>query len=337
MQSETVKGKLRKTELRQIVERFKGAKVMVWGDIFIDHYIWGRVDRISPEAPVVVVNVKNEERRLGGAGNVARNLVALGAEVSFCGVVGKDEPGRELREMLNNEGVDTKGLVSDVERSTIVKSRVIAHSQQVVRVDYEKLSPLSPAVAAELSSSCREIYASTQGAVISDYGKGSVTADLLSDFGKLYDSSHPVLVDPKPSNFKNYGPCTVIKPNRAEASQCAAVEISGRESAKQAASALLKLWPAEMVLITLGEGGMLLAPQSGESIEVDTVAREVFDVSGAGDTVSAVFLLSLVAGATPLQACVLSNLAAGIVVAEVGTVAVQKNEMLEKIEEEEWQ
>lgn len=323
-----------RSELESIIDRFRGAPILVYGDVLVDHYIWGTVDRVSPEAPVVVVSVKREDRRLGGAGNVARNIAALGGRPVLAAVVGADEAGRQLGSLLNEIGVDSSGLVVDESRPTIVKSRVIAHSQQVVRIDYEKIQPLPDSVIGTLRDAVARLGAGVAGVTVSDYGKGTVGSTVLQ--GLLNQSTRiPVLVDPKAPHFALYRGATVVKPNRSEAAEASGMAVTDRASAIIAARRLLTDWCCAMVLITLGEEGMVLVTASDSAVpavEVDTVAQEVFDVSGAGDTVSAVFTLALAVGASPASAAVLANCAAGIVVGEVGTVAVSADALREQLD-----
>ena len=322
--------------LKEIVERFSGIPVVVVGDLIVDHYIWGKVNRISPEAPVVVVQVTKEDRRLGGAGNVARNLATLGADVSVCGVVGDDESGRALIGMFDDINIDSSGVLVDRSRPTTMKTRVIAHNQQVVRVDREITAPLADSYAEGVAAALQSKFSSTRGVIISDYAKGTVCTQLFDRIEQGYERGVlgadriPVLVDPKSANFSRYRRSTIIKPNRAEAEEASGIPIPDRAAAVAAGKLLLERWSSEMVLITLGENGMVLVSRDPAEpvVEVDTVARHVFDVSGAGDTVSAVFLLALSAGATRAQAAALANSAAGIVVGEVGTVAVTKDQLL---------
>lgn len=328
------------SDLLGVIDRFAGTPMLVIGDLIVDHYIWGKVDRISPEAPVVVVRSTEENKRPGGAGNVANNLMKLGAAVSICGVVGDDNNGRSLVAMLKEEGIDTSGVLIDRSRQTTVKTRVIAHAQQVVRVDREDTNPLeSPyreGIAGVLGTRMHDV----KGIIISDYAKGTITAELFERVKKGYDegllglSRVPVVVDPKAPNFSMYSPSSVIKPNRGEAEAASGISISNQKDAVRAGKKLLDEWGCELVLITLGEDGMVLVSRDdgAEAVTIDTVAREVYDVSGAGDTVSAVFALCLASGATPAQAAELSNVAAGIVVAEVGTVAVSADELRRELQ-----
>lgn len=322
-------------ELLTIIDRFVGAEILVVGDILVDHYIWGTVKRVSPEAPVVVVNVTREDRRLGGAGNVARNISSLGGVPTVCGTVGDDEAGRSVHGLLAEIGASDRGIVIDFARPTIVKTRVIAHSQQVVRIDREVVRPLDRYVAEKV---CEGVVAGLEfakGVIVSDYGKGTIGEKVLAPL-KEKGAQLPVVVDPKSPNFGLYKGATVVKPNRSEASQACGFPIADRSSAIQAGQLLLRDWDCEMVMITLGEEGMVLVgdPEKGEPpIEVDTVAQEVFDVSGAGDTVSAVFTLALAVGGTPRQAAVLANCAAGVVVGEVGTAAINAEQLKERLQE----
>lgn len=327
-------------DLISVIDRFAGARILVYGDLILDHYIWGKVNRISPEAPVVVVEVTEESKRPGGAGNVANNLAALGAKPVICGVVGDDDYGKSLLTLLDYMQADIDGVMVDRSRPTTVKTRVIASAQQVVRVDREIAAPLSPTYSEGLAASFEAKLETCQGVIISDYAKGTIGKYLfdrienLHQAGKIGWGSKPLLVDPKAPNYPLYKCATIIKPNRKEAEEAIGGKIVDRPSAVVACEKLLNLWDSDMILITLGEHGMVLASKlSGQEheVEIGTVARDVFDVSGAGDTVSAVFSLALSVGATPRQAAQLANHAAGIVVGEVGTVAVSAAELRQAV------
>lgn len=331
--------KNRKDQLIALADRFRETEVLVVGDLMVDRYIWGKVERISQEAPVLVVEQTDESKRPGGAGNVARNLISLGAKVSVCSVVGDDDSGRLLLRMLEELGADTSGVLIDRSRPTTEKTRVIAHSQQVVRIDHETRDLISPAYQEGLAAHMRSRLERSHGVIISDYAKGTVCPTLFACIedgyqrGILGVGKVPVLVDPKAPNFSLYTRATVLKPNRSEAQAASGCMIRSRADAAKAGKLLLSKWHTEMVLITLGEMGMVLVASDGgqDVVEVDTVAREVFDVSGAGDTASAAFLLSLAAGGSPEQAAMLANYAAGIVVAEVGTATVSAAELCQAI------
>ena len=329
------------SELLRIVERFNGTPVVVLGDLIVDHYIWGKVERISPEAPVVVVQVREENHRPGGAANVANNLVALGANVSMLGAVGDDESGKTLVRMLEKLGMNTEGVLVDPSRPTTLKTRVIAHAQQIVRVDREDTRPLDAKFQEAFGSRLQSALAHTRGVILSDYAKGAVGAHVFGRIKLAYEEgvlgygTIPVLVDPKAPNFTLYSRSTIVKPNRKEAEEASGMHIRTRADAIVAGRALLDAWNTEMVLITLGEMGMVLVSKvkgADEDVEIDTVARDVFDVSGAGDTVSAVFLLALSVKATPRQAAMLANYAAGIVVGEIGTATVNTTELQNAIQ-----
>lgn len=334
------KTEIEPAELLRVIDRFAGTKVLVVGDLVVDHYIWGKVERISQEAPVVIVQQTAESKRPGGAGNVVHNLTALGANVSVCGVVGDDESGRTLVNMFQDLGVDTEGVLIDRSRVTSVKTRVIARAQQVVRVDHETTEIINPTYQESIATYVQLQLEKTQGVIVSDYGKGTICKPLFDRIEKSYAqgllglNGTPLLVDPKERNFSLYSGATIIKPNRQEAQKASGITIKDCNDAVTAGSELLKRWNCEMVLVTLGELGMTLVSESDSQLshfDVDTVAREVYDVSGAGDTVAAVFLLALAAKATPSQAAVLANYAAGIVVGEVGTVAIELEQLREAL------
>ena len=320
-----------------LISKFRDTRVLVLGDLILDHYIWGQVNRISPEAPVVVVEVTEESKRLGGAGNVVSNLRSLGAEVAVCGVVGDDQAGQDLLSLFKQSDVNTDGVIVDKSRPTTIKTRVIARHQQVVRVDKETKAPLENEYYDQLNTKFVNQLGSVNGVIVSDYAKGVVSSRLFDQIrkssadGVFGIEKCPILIDPKDPNFGLYSSVTVIKPNRKEAQEASGVKITNRSSAIEAGRKLLNRWNTDIVLITLGEDGMVLVGKDDKNIptvEIDTVAREVFDVSGAGDTVAAVMGLGLAVGATPSESAELANYAAGIVVGEVGTVSVSSDELL---------
>ncbi len=325
-----------KQRLLTILDQCEGIPVLVIGDLIMDHYIWGRVERISPEAPVVVVQVTEENRRPGGAGNVANNLTGLGAKAQVCGIVGDDDVGREMCSVLTGFGALTDGILLDSNRPTTMKTRVIAHAQQVVRVDRETAAPLCAELQSQLASRVTAGLLEARAVIVSDYAKGAVSAAIFSALREHRRRDVPVVVDPKAPHFGIYSDTTVIKPNRKEAESASGQVISSRADAIRAGRILLERWDCQTVMITLGENGMVLVSRDtdpAEAIEIETVARHVYDVSGAGDTVSAVFALALAAGASLREAAELANYAAGVVVAEVGTVAITKAKLVEAIEE----
>lgn len=330
--------KVTKSELLAALEAILNVPILVVGDLILDRYIWGRVDRISPEAPVPIVEVKNVEDRLGGAGNVVRNLCNLGAKVTVCGFVGDDDEGAAVLKLLKDSAVGKDGVIIDREHPTSLKTRVIAHPQQIVRIDREDRSPRSKPFQQAFGSLIEAHLSDGKAVIVSDYAKGAISEPIMSRFakarkeGRVGLSSVPLIVDPHPSNFSLYKHITFAKPNRKEAELAAGLKITDHASALKAAHALMQMWDAELMMITLGEGGLVITEQGKPGgLCLETRAREVFDVSGAGDTVTAVFTAAIAAGARLDVAGFLSNMAAGIVVSEVGTVAIERDQLKEEI------
>jgi D-beta-D-heptose 7-phosphate kinase/D-beta-D-heptose 1-phosphate adenosyltransferase len=299
----------------------------------LDEYIWGKASRISPEAPVPVVEVERESIRLGGAGNVVSNLVSLGASPFPIGVIGQDEASERLVAEIKKLGVAATGLVRDPSRPTTMKSRIIAHHQQVVRADRESRRPVSDEMAREILATLQRQLDEADGIVISDYDKGTVTPFVLKH---VLDASRgkgvPVFLDPKIRNFKHYTPVTLLKPNQREAEQVTGIEIVDDMSLVAAGQKIIRMIRCEHVLITRGEHGMALFSSDGGISHIPTVAQDVYDVTGAGDTVMAVLSLAFTSSATPLESAALANYAASIVVAKVGTATVSREEILAAIE-----
>jgi rfaE bifunctional protein kinase chain/domain len=320
---------VKKEQLLATLDKIVNTPILVVGDLILDRYVWGKVDRISPEAPVPVVEVVRTEDRLGGAGNVVRNLATIGAKPTVCGLIGEDEDGQRLRDLFSEIGADQSGLVVDTSRPTILKTRVIAHTQQIVRIDREKKGAESPEATKRMISALEGSLDKNRAVVLSDYGKGAVSLPVLdllhraSTDHRLELHGRPLFVDPHPKNYGNYHAMSVAKPNRKEAEIASGKSISSVADAFAAADILMKRWNSEMMVVTLGEDGMIVK-QAGEEkgVHLETMAQEVFDVSGAGDTVTALFCAALAVGSSPTTAGVLANIAAGIVVSEVGTVAV---------------
>jgi len=330
---------IKKEQLLSTLDKIAGAPILVVGDLILDRYIWGKVDRISPEAPVPVVEVVKMEDRLGGAGNVVRNLAKIGAKSTVCGLIGDDDDGRELMALFKEIGANVDGVVVDNTRPTTVKTRVIAATQQIVRIDREKRTGESPEVSKRMAKAIDRSIEGSRAVILSDYGKGSVCPDVLdalqraSADHRLELAGRPLFVDPHPRNYNNYRSMSVAKPNRKEAEIASGHPIRSVEDAYVAADILMRKWNSEMMVITLSEDGMIVK-QSGEprGVHLETMAQEVFDVSGAGDTVTALFCSALAVGASPTTAGVLANIAAGIVVSEVGTVAVGLERLRSEIE-----
>jgi D-beta-D-heptose 7-phosphate kinase/D-beta-D-heptose 1-phosphate adenosyltransferase len=316
--------------LSEGIDKFSSCRILVVGDVIIDEFLWGRVERISPEAPVPVVQVEEESLVLGGAGNVVNNIISLGGQALLCGVIGNDAMGRELVHMLQEMNSPSHGLVVEDRRPTTIKTRVVAHSQQVVRVDREESEPVTEASIERIITTVKEQTGSIDAIVVSDYGKGVVTRSLMDGLRSLGQEGQPILaVDPTVRNLALYKDVTLITPNNYEAQQMSGIQIEDDQSLRRAGAHLLEELGCQTVLITQGDKGMTLIEGNGETTQIPTVARKVFDVSGAGDTVIATFTLALAAGLTPSEAALLSNLAAGIVVGEVGTAAVAASRLKE--------
>ena len=319
-------------DIDRIVRRFKEISALVVGDIILDEYFWGKVDRISPEAPVPVVTVKKETQLLGGAANVVNNIRSLGGQVFLSGLVGGDERGRKILSLLEEKGVQTAGVLIDPRRPTTVKTRIVAHSQQVVRFDRGNQAWLSQGFTDSLVSYVRDTIPRADAVVIADYGKGVVTEELVQAVTQISkQQGKVVLLDPKISRFHLYRDVTVVTPNSQEASLASGIEIVDEKSLKEAGEKLLDRFNCEVVLITRGENGMALFERGKEAIFVPTTAREVFDVTGAGDTVIGVMALVVAAGASFGEAAVIANYAAGIVVGKVGTATVTPEELKEAV------
>ncbi|MFH1798522.1 MAG: D-glycero-beta-D-manno-heptose-7-phosphate kinase [Candidatus Omnitrophota bacterium] len=318
--------------LSAIIDKFDKKKIMVIGDLLLDQFLWGEVSRISPEAPVPVVWVKKEGFMPGGACNVANNLAKLGAKVLLVGIVGKDENAEILKDKLKEQGICTQGIISDKTRTTILKTRVIAHHQQVVRIDREEIGHISGKLLFQVQDYLRENIKNCDGIIIEDYGKGVITPSLLKMAVPLAKRHNKVIaVDPKENHFSYYKGVSVVTPNHHEAGVAVGLLIDNDAALKEAGRRLLKKLKADVVLITLGENGMMVFERGKTPRQIPTLAQEVFDVSGAGDTVIAVYTLSAISGAPPITAAHIANCAAGIVVGKIGVAVVEKKELLDKI------
>lgn len=319
---------------RQIIQRFPKVHLLVVGDLMLDEFIWGEVTRISPEAPVPVVLEKRHSWMPGGAANVAHNIASLGGKVSLCGVVGSDESARRLKGLLEKRRIRMGAILADPKRRTTLKTRVIAHHQQVVRIDREEMEPFSPSMRNRLISQARKIAKEADAVILEDYGKGVISPPLILSILKTARRGKKIVsVDPKQEHFSYYKGVTVITPNRQEA-HAMVVALRGKTDGQNIPSVgrtLLKQLACQAILITLGEDGMYLCEKSGAVTHIPTVAQEVFDVSGAGDTVIATLTLSLAAGADMVDAARIANVAAGIVVGKVGVAVVDAHELLQRI------
>ena len=314
------------------IPKLKDKRVLVIGDLMADHYVWGRVERISPEAPIPVVHVAREEVKPGGAANVACNLSALGGSVCLAGVVGADGMAEVLRSQLAAKGIDCVGLIADATRPTIQKTRVIAHNQQVVRVDRELQEPLGREAQETLERACLGQVERCDAVLFSDYAKGALSAGLAAavtrrarELGKV------VAADPKPANMGWFAGATIVTPNQAEAHAASGIAIKDDAGAEAAARALIERLRSDAVLITRGEHGMTLLQAKGGVTHIPTLARVVFDVTGAGDTVIATLTLALAAGMPVPEACQLANAAAGIVVAQIGVAVVHPGQLAQAL------
>ncbi len=321
-------------DLGGILDGFDRIRIVILGDLIIDQYIWGRVNRISPEAPIPVVEVVSENFSLGGAANVASNLNALGVAVEICGIVGDDSHGEMLLQMLERKGIDVRLVLKDPDRPTILKTRIIAHKQQVVRVDREDTRLLEGELLIEMKERLRQAIPKADALILEDYGKGVIQEGLLGEIvpmarrlGKI------VTVDPKRDHFDFYRGVTAITPNRLEAGEAAGITISDEQGLQEAGARLMERLECEAVLITMGEQGMCLFSEGSPPLNIPARAREVYDVSGAGDTVIAVFTSALVAGASFRQAAMLSNVAGGLVVEKLGTAVVTREEIRARMEQ----
>lgn len=314
---------------QQIVSKFAGLRIVTLGDLMLDEFIWGEVRRISPEAPVPVVEVKRETWHLGGAGNVVSNLLELGARAIPIGVVGSDAAAKMLRDRFAERKADTDGIITDSSRPTTRKTRVVAHNQQMVRADREDRSPVSTAVEDRVIAAFNQALSNADAVIISDYDKGLLTPRVLRAVIESAQSQATlVCLDPKIRNFAHYRSVDVITPNQIEAERASGVEISDESSLITAARRIRELIGCKNVLITRGEHGMSMLDAEGEMTHIPTVAREVYDVTGAGDTVIATLTVALASGATLNEAAIIANHAAGVVVGKVGTATASRDELL---------
>jgi rfaE bifunctional protein kinase chain/domain len=316
--------------LANLLAAFPAKRILIVGDVILDEYLWGDVRRISPEAPVPVVEIRSRTVVPGGAANAAANVVSLAGRVLLGGVVGRDDQANKLAEALRRQGVDPGGLVSDSERVTTTKTRLIAHGQQVVRMDSEQRTPLSPAMEDALLEWADRHVPEVAACVLSDYGKGVISnrvAEHVIRSARQVDK--PVIVDPKGTNYAKYRGATVVKPNIHEVQLALKEDIEDDNALLEASRRLVGFLEGAALLITRGEHGMSLFRETSQPVHIATVARRVFDVTGAGDTVVSTLAMALAAGSTLEQAVHLANLTAGIVVGKRGTATVTLDELRE--------
>ena len=322
--------------VRHLLATASRTRVLVVGDLMLDQFLWGRVSRISPEAPVPVVEFERESAMPGGAANVSRNLADLQASTDLIGVIGHDDAARKLKKLLIQQKIGCSGILASSARATSIKTRIVAHQQQVVRVDRETRGDLDDKTTRRLIGALHSHLDGTDAVIVGDYGKGVVTQPLLEEIKRLcHERGVWLSLDPKPVHHLNLKNLSLITPNRKEAFELAEMTDEPRhrdplsdELLQRVASKLLANLQPAVLLITLGDQGMLLCRREQPPFPIPTVAQEVYDVSGAGDTVIASFTLAIAAGASPVEAAIFSNHAAGVVVGKVGTATVQPAELL---------
>lgn len=318
--------------LDQLLNAFKGKRIAVIGDLMVDRYYWGTVNRISPEAPVPVVEVDSQSTRLGGAANVANNIATLGGIPLMIGVTGKDDGGELLRNLIEEARFPSQGIVVDDDRPTTIKTRVIAHHQHVVRIDHEVKEEISENLQERILTVLKKELRNLDAIILEDYNKGVMVGRLIRE---IVDLARPagiiVTVDPKFNNFFDYKNVTVFKPNRKESEEALGRRLNNRTAVERAGKEILDRLGAENVLLTLGEEGMSLFEREGSVTHVSTKAKKVADVSGAGDTVISTLTMCLAAGSGIKEASALANIAGGVVCGEVGIVPIDKGSLREAV------
>lgn len=312
--------------LRNVVKNFEDITVLVLGDVMLDRYWWGSVSRISPEAPVPVVKLDRSTFAAGGAANVAANIAGLSGKALLVGLIGDDEGGRELPAVLSAANVSSENLITTHERPTTVKTRVVAHSQHVVRVDNEEEAAISAEHAKEVLSRVLDLIPTVDVVVLSDYAKGLLSVALVRTvIDAAREAGKPVLVDPKGIDYKRYNGATLLTPNRIEAAHACGIDASEKLAVELSGARLLAGLEIDSCLITQGEEGMTLFTREGAAVHLPAMARQVYDVTGAGDTVVAALSLAIGAGANMLTAARLANFAAGLAVEQVGTTVLSRD------------
>jgi rfaE bifunctional protein kinase chain/domain len=314
----------------EILSALQGKRIAVVGDVMLDRYFWGAVHRISPEAPVPVVDIERETAHLGGASNVAANIRSLGGEPVMMGIVGQDANGKRVVELLGEAGMATDGIITDTSRPTTVKTRIMGNNQHIARLDHEVKTPVSDDVASKLLDALKRDISSLAGIILEDYNKGVITPFLIRETIALAGASGiPVFVDPKFANFFAYTGVTLFKPNKKETQDALGFSLSSEEDVVRAGAVLLERLNCENVLITLGARGMRLFERTGAIHAIQTQARHIADVSGAGDTAIATLAATYTAGASIKEAAELANAAAGAVCEEPGIVAITRERLME--------
>lgn len=329
-------------KLEQILGRASGKRIVVIGDLMLDEFVWGKVGRISPEAPVPVVEVTGESFYPGGAANVARNLREFIDGIAVVGLIGKDRSGQQLRELFSERKIDIADTVEDADFQTIVKTRIVARNQQVVRVDRERVVRPSSEQVARVVAAVQKNLPNIDAIIFEDYGKGFLTSDLVAPIARAARAAGKIVAaDPNVRNLIDWSGMTAVKPNRAEAFVAAGIPWCDPEGPPledvnliRAGETLLKKWGSQCILITLGEHGMMLFERDRPPHHIPTKARQVFDVSGAGDTAIALFTLALICGATSVEAAEIANHASAVVVGKLGTATVSGDELIASFEDD---
>ena len=328
----TASSSTNRSSLERYLRRFSRGHVVIIGDLMLDHYIWGAVSRISPEAPVPVVHVERESRQLGGAANVYSNVLSLGGQARICGVIGSDDTGQLLLEALQPSGKKHRGLLVDPTRPTTKKTRIIAHGQQIVRYDLERRHDVSTSLSNRILKYVETQLSAISCIVVSDYCKGVVTPSLMARLGELARARRvPILVDPKVEHFSCYAGVTIITPNHLEAQQASGRSASDHDSIHEIGHQLRHKLGCEAVLVTRGEQGISLCESTGESWHIPAMARQVYDVTGAGDTLVGTLALALSVGASIRESAMLANHAAGMAVGLIGTAAITRTQLKEAL------
>ena len=318
--------------LHHIMDAGRNKRIMVIGDVMVDRYLWGTVTRLSPEAPVPIINIDDEEIRFGGAANVANNIISLGAEPVVVGVVGNDHWGKVFKNMLLEKQLTADGLIVDTSRPTTLKTRIIGNNQHIARVDREQTSPVAPQVQERIFRFIQEQIDRVDGIILQDYNKGVLVPQLIHRVIDLAQQKGTIItVDPKFENFFEYHKVTLFKPNKREVEEALATRLIDKNKISEAGLRLLHTLQAQAVLITLGEKGMVLFEKGDKISFSGTRARKVADVSGAGDTVIATVTFALAAGASMREAVTLANFAAGVVCEEVGVVPVARDNLIQAV------
>jgi D-beta-D-heptose 7-phosphate kinase/D-beta-D-heptose 1-phosphate adenosyltransferase len=326
------------TRLLDLLQNFSRIRLLVIGDLMLDCFVWGDVERISPEAPVPVLRVSSESFRLGGAANVMHNIRSLGGKVDACGVIGRDSAGKKILQRLRQLEVAASGVIADAQYRTIQKTRIIAspRHQQIVRLDQENHGRIRDGTLTKVRAFLRKVASRCDGIVVSDYGKGVVHEELLGEIAELALHKRMVcVVDPKKENYARYRHASLVTPNKNEASEAAGIAICDERSLRAAGGKLLRMWRAQAVMITRGPEGVSLFRARNSVRHFPTEPRDIFDVTGAGDTVVAICALALACGASYEETATMANLAAGLVGDEVGTVAVPRQKLMRVLREKQ--